>query len=356
MDPGFDDECSYFASNQIFGACSHHGDCIDGVCVCHPGWSGSGDFVNAAGFDCQIYSPLVNNWWFVLGLLYSAHFVYLCVVVRRVTKKKKNLKLVWKNKQLRVLIIGGGFAILRIIEGVHRFNTSAVVGEDFGLTLIHAISGWGFWGFMCPSILLTWMSLVISQSKMAGARGEELKVKMTLMRTRMHNVMWLATLPYFAIFLTYFVNEVKVQIGLQCFYYVAHASLGVVVVNKSALPAAEAILEALNESASHERKGSKSSKDENDSSDEQIKAALTKLSIFVREARKNSMLNTLLCILFAFVPLFFPFASYQLVVGWTSGVIIVQLMLWVLAPNLLTEKSTKRMKVIRRLSPPSTVV
>ena len=294
--------------------------------------------IGSTCYDCHIYKPLINSWWFILGILYALHFVYLVVVVRRVSNKHHSIKSVWHNKQLRVLVIGGGFALLRVIEGIHRFTAQVAVGEGLFLTLINAISGWGFWGFMCPSILLSWMGLVISQSMMSGKkRGEELTVKMKTMRSRMHHVMWIASLPYTAVILTFFVKDIHAQIALNCFYYAAHAVLGIVVVDKGALPAAEAILEALTESAAQtDRKGSK---DNRDSSEKKIGAALTKLTIFVREARKNSMLNTLLCFLFAVLPWLFTFASYQLIVGWTSGVVIVQLMLWTLAPNLLTEKN-----------------
>ena len=50
---------------------------MDNHCVCSPGYTGLGDFIDARGDDCQIHKPTVEQWWFVLVILYFVQASYI---------------------------------------------------------------------------------------------------------------------------------------------------------------------------------------------------------------------------------------------------------------------------------------
>jgi len=326
--------CNYFLSNQIFGECSGKGACVNewnkltkqfGVCDCQEGWTGNGDMVNAEGMDCNIYIPLVTTWWLVIAILFAFHSLYMLKVCYPIAKEKGWKKGVWGNSQLRVLSVGAILAPIRVWEGLYRFSTKSFVGHDLFMTLMHMLYGYMFWGYMAPTILSEWLKLVILQSKMGGAEGKKMAEMMKNNERRSHRMKFIAFFAYAGILISYFVDDINLMIFLQCFYYGAHTILSYFLVNTVALPAGYKIIETFEESISK-------------TPNEKISASLMKLKVFVREARNNGATNLLLCILFTALPYLFNMASYQLMIGWTSAVIIITICAWLLSSPMKKKK------------------
>ena len=65
-----------------YPACSNHGNCINGQCVCHAGWSSFGDFEVMNGFDCDIHIlsiKIIGGLNFIIGILTLLYIIYYLI-------------------------------------------------------------------------------------------------------------------------------------------------------------------------------------------------------------------------------------------------------------------------------------
>ena len=82
----------------------------------------------STGLDCHVYQDFQRWSWATLAGLYTFHFLFLILTVWPVLNKD-GFRKCWEHTQLRVMMVGGISAPLRLIEGVVRFKNPERVGE-----------------------------------------------------------------------------------------------------------------------------------------------------------------------------------------------------------------------------------
>jgi len=202
-----------FVSAVVVGECSGHGTCSNKYCWCSPGYTGLGDLVTAENFDCNVNIAFLKHTWLLSAIAYIAYllfYVFLLLSVYRdlgysFSKLRRKHD---SNVHLRIAL---KFAVvvapLKIVEGVYRFATSEVLGDDALVTVVHSIAGAYLWSRIHPLIVIEWASVVIKMgATFEGGKGKETQAKLENYKQ---------LVKYFQVFITIVYMLPLVSLGIQ---------------------------------------------------------------------------------------------------------------------------------------------
>ena len=306
-----------------------------------------GDFVNAPGLDCNVYEPYLKWNWICVATMYICWFLFFAFVMvtymknHNITSLHKLFLERENNIHLRLTFrFASVVAPLKVLEGILRFTTGAVVGDDVLLTVVFSATGWFLWTQIHPLGVLEWANILIVQAKFSGKDGQTMKTAMVLFKKRLRVFRVIATfsnlLP-FAFLLIRKVDEESVnlqkyslQMYLASLFFVSHCIAFVFLHTLGALP----VLTAIERLIAKNLEATKS---------EKLEAKLVKLRIFLRLARISNRISVIACALFC-APVATKFSSYLIAAAWTCSPINSMGILWMIM-NVKNEKKKKKKNI-----------
>ena len=279
--------------------------------------------IDATGMDCSVHEPTVKKWWMVLIVLYTLQLFY-CLNINFQFVKTKSVKALLVHPLQQVLLVAGGHAVLRVIEGATRVATSGKVGDNWIVSLCSSFAGFLFWGVLAGKFLKQWIGMIIANAKMSGAAGEKVKFQMEKMKSQMLYFKIIATIVFLSTNFTIFTPNPEHAKFLIIFYFFGMSCLSIFLVFFVALPVANLFKEILDEA-------------NKEGTDAKMKSLQDKVALFLREARNNGISNTGSCLLFTCAPFTWTFVTYQMLFGWSMGVLIIFVAAYFIKPANITK-------------------
>lgn len=140
-------DCPSFYPMQ--SPCSGHGDCVSGLCICHPGWKDTGDYSIVPGRDCDISIDAIRSLAIVsvfvgfVSLLVIGRYLYRRVVIYVKTIFYEEYRI---PDLLFPFLLFLGVAILTIIALAKAIDpVRFIVGESLFITVLFCIDCWLGW-------------------------------------------------------------------------------------------------------------------------------------------------------------------------------------------------------------------
>jgi len=145
--------------------CSGNGECVDGLCICDPGYTSRGDFISPLGLDCDINIVAVRVLWAMMGISYAITLVRLSWKAFGAAKRLRQRSsgeqfksgLIQLVREMRPVVIMSCLFISSSLQKVT--SPTRVLAVDPVFTFTHSFAMAVFWDLMIVNATRTFSRL-----------------------------------------------------------------------------------------------------------------------------------------------------------------------------------------------------